>query len=165
MFDLGICAVQSGLERKLQRDIERLGFGTRLPSYRVTVGDQTRFRSLFPGLVFTVLAPGWGDLNDLEGVRVLTNECGPLLLRSADEEKLNRIELDCLLGEFNRVQARNSAGRFTSAPIAIERPKQKKRRRRSLFAAKSRRAERRRRYRAKTRLLRNHTEPTNQVAA
>lgn len=166
MSDLGICVVQSGSERRAQRDIERAGFGTRVPSFRVTIGNQpARIRSLFPGMVFTYLTPGYGDLNEIEGVRVLTNNQGPLRLVGADAKRLDEIERDCLFGNHNRVKARNSAGRFVSSAIAVDKPKQKKRRRRSLFAAKSRRAERRSRYRAKARLLSNHTGPTNQVSA
>lgn len=162
MTALGICAVQSGSERRAQRDIERAGFGTRLPSYRVSVGDQpARIRPLFPGMIFADLAPGYGSLNEIEGVRILANAQGPLRLYGADAERFDQIELACLMGEFNRIQFRNPAGRFVSSPTIISRPRQKKRRRRSLLA----KADRRRKRRAKRRGLSNHTDPTNHIAA
>jgi len=158
---LGICAVRSGRERKSQEEIERAGFGTRLLSFRVVTGDRQSERALFPGLVFTYLDAGYGVLDEIEGVRVLRNQGQPLRVFGPDEDRLAAIELGCLMGEFNRVQARNTAGRYTSTPIAASKPKQKKRRCRSLTA----RAERRRKRRAKRRGLRNHTDPTNHLAA
>lgn len=158
---LGVCAVKSGSERKLREDIERAGFGTRLLSFRVTTGDRCTERSLIPGLVFTYLKPGYGVLDEIDGVRVLRTGGLPIRIFGRDEERLDTLELGCLMGEFNRVKARNAAGRFTSSPVAMSRAKQKKRRRRSLTA----RAERRRKRRAKMRGLRNHPQATNQAAA
>lgn len=126
MTTLGICAVRSGSERQAQRDIERAGFGTRLPSFRVAFnrhGSQhVQLRPLFPGMVFTYLEPGYGDLDEIEGVRVLKIAGQPLWIRGIDAEELNRLERHCLLGDFNKVKAqpRNGYGQF----------KQRRRRRR-----------------------------------
>lgn len=161
---LGICAVRSGSERQAQRDIERAGYGTRIPSFRVTFNrngiDHVRVRALFPGMVFTYLDQGDGDLDAIEGIRLLRNGERLLLIRGKDEEELNRLERHCLLGDFNKV-SRNKAGQFSgSKPALVTKPKQKKRRQRSLNA----KAERRKRRRAKRR-VRNHTDNTNQLAA
>lgn len=127
MTTLGICAVRSGSERQAQRDIERAGFGTRIPSFRVAFnrhgGQHVQLRPLFPGMVFTYLEPGYGDLDEIEGVRVLKIAGQPLRIRGADGEELNRLERRCLFGDFNKVRVqpnRNGFGQF----------KQRKRRRR-----------------------------------
>lgn len=159
---LGICAVYAGAQKRAQRDIERAGFGTRMPSFRVAFDRQgqrqVQVRPLFPGLVFTYLGPGYGVLDDIEGVRVLKNGGQPLIIKGADEDRLGKLELDCLLGEFNKVRFRNVAGRFVAAPIT-DKLKQKKRRCRSMTA----RADRRRKRRAKKRGVRNHTNMTNHI--
>lgn len=165
MFEyLGICAVSASTQRRAQLDIERAGFGTRVPSFRVAFkrqGEQVQVRALFPGLVFTYLRPGYGVLNDIDGVRVLQNGDQPLRIVGNDEEKLNKLELDCLLGEFNKVQIRNAAGRYVSSEIPVSRRKQKKRKCRSISA----KAERRRKRRTKRRGFGNHTDVPNQIAA
>lgn len=169
MTTLGICAVRSGSERQAQRDIERAGFGTRNPTYRVgfnRLGNRhVQLRSLFPGMVFADLQPGYGALDELEGVRVLKIGGKPLIIKGKDEERLARLELHGLLGDFNKErqkQPRNGFGQFSNGQKSEPaKPKQKKRRQRSLMA----KAERRRKRRAKRRGLRNHTDATNQIAA
>lgn len=162
---LGICTVSASARFRAQRDIERAGFGTRVPSFRVSFDRQgnsrVQVRPLFPGLIFTYLGPGYGVLDEIEGVHVLSNGGHPLRIVGRDEERLAQIELGCLMGEFNKVQTRNTAGRYVSTPIAASKPKQKKRKCRSLTA----RADRRRKRRAKKRGLRNHTDAPNQIAA
>lgn len=164
---LGICAVYAGAQRRAQRDIERAGFGTRVPSFRVSFyregQRQVQIRPLFPGMVFTYLSPGYGTLDKIEGVRVLKNGEQPLRIVGPDEDRLAELERDCLLGEFNKIRFRNVAGRFVAAPSAAVEPKKSKKPK-NKKSAKSRKVQRKRR-RQEKRALRNHTDPTNRVAA
>lgn len=163
---LGICAVRGGLERKAQQDIERAGFGTRLPSFRVASTRHGRrqiaLRPLFSGYVFTYLSPGYGALDEIEGVRLLRSEAhDPLVIEGRDEDKLARLELDCLVGDYNCVKHRNAAGQFIPT-IKVE--PSKKRRTRPRRGAKSAKAQRKKRRRERER-IRHLAETTNQVAA
>lgn len=109
---LGVCAVHPGTERRAQRDIERAGFGTRVPSYRVSSWRHGRrvvqLRPLFPGYVFPALGRGWGELTAIDGVTVLTNAGEPLRICGRDEERLAELERHCMLGDFNRAQYRTT---------------------------------------------------------
>lgn len=136
---LGICAVRSGSERQAQRDIERAGFGTRVPCYRTAYGrqdkQQIRITPLFPGMVFTYLGSGYGALDELEGVRILRNNGQPLRLVGHDEERLSEIELGCLVGQFNKDHQRNAAGQFVRYKKRRPRPRAGRRMRKARRAA------------------------------
>lgn len=133
MTTLGVCAVDPRTEQDARERIERAGFGTRVPTYRVSSywrGKQhTRVQPLFPGYVFTYLEDGWGMLSEIEGVRPIYRLGNPSLCSPKDEEELLRLEKHCLLGDFNKVQAqpRSPAGRFKRQKKRRPRPRPGKR--------------------------------------
>lgn len=126
---LGVCVVRGGSEREAQADIERAGFGTRVPAFRMAYDRQGRrqvqIRPLFAGYVFTYLEPGYGALDEIDGVTVLKISGAPMRITGKDEERLAELERHCLLGDFNRVKYRSPDGRFAKKQFI-----QKKRRRR-----------------------------------
>lgn len=121
---LGICAVRSGSEREAREEIERLGYGVRMLTYRASVYRRGRryvqVRPLMPGYLFPRLRAGWGEISEIDGVKVLTLAEKPLCVSSGDADRLDALERHCILGDFNKVQHQPSSGRT----------KQKKRRRR-----------------------------------
>jgi hypothetical protein len=118
MSDIGIATVWPGGEREAQHEIERAGFGTRVLSFRSATflrGKRyVRLRPLFPGYVVPALGPGWGAINEIEGVMVLTDANGaPRRVSGRDEARLNELERHCLFGDFNKVEARRANGQFS----------------------------------------------------
>lgn len=114
---IGIATVWPGGEREAQHEIERIGFGTRVLTFRSATflrGKRyVRLRPLFPGYVVPALGPGWGAINDIEGVMVLADANGaPRRVSERDETRLNELERHCLFGDFNKVDYRRANGQF-----------------------------------------------------
>jgi hypothetical protein len=112
---LGLATVRPAAEVKARDEIERAGFGTRVLSYRSAFYRKgkryVRVRPLIPGYVMPALGPGWGAINDIEGVKVLADANGaPLRICGRDADRLNELERHCLFGDFNKVEYRSGDG-------------------------------------------------------
>lgn len=123
-------------ERKVQKGIEELGFGTFLPTFARGWYDirarriKAREYPLCTRYIFVCLDENskWGRINNVDGIdRVMTSsrlgfeEKNPIRI---SEREVARMMLSHAMGEHNQIQARSANGAFSG------KRKQKKRRRR-----------------------------------
>jgi transcription antitermination factor NusG len=114
------CCTRPGAERDALREIEDLGIGALLPSYRKVVYRSGRsrlvHRPIFPGYVFAALpanGAGMGEIADLEVISsVLASNRKPRRIMGREAERFNAMALSCLLGDFNVTEHRAANGRF-----------------------------------------------------